>query len=299
MSEHFIPTIESSPSRRNDTLKVIALVTMLIDHIGAIFFPGEMLWRTIGRVAFPIFSWQLAEGFIHTSSRSKYALRLFLFGCVSQAPYMFLNPDISMAPLHINIMFQLFTGVLLLAAAEAGVKAFRRSREKAFPNIILSLFWLTVCCILVIVPDLLNAWNPDFRFSYGTYGQLMFLIFYFFRSSAAKTVLAYGALSLFHAVEMAALWDINNNSSGIPAVKQLIAFWINPGEVGATALWSLQELPTLSTIYFQARSYAALPLIWIFENRPGKLKLNRWIGYWFYPVHMAILVSLKWVMMQS
>lgn len=298
MSDRLMPPIESSPTHRNDTLKIIALVTMLIDHIGAIFFPDQMLWRTIGRIAFPIFTWQLVEGFVHTSSRLHYAMRLFLFACISQAPYMFLNPSITMYPLHINIMFQLFSGILLLAAVEqAGISA-RHTKEKP-RHIILSLFWVAVSVIIVIAPDLMNAWNPEFRFSYGTYGQLMFLVFYLFRNAPASLTLGYGFLSLFHAVEQNILWEINSSASGRAGLVALAAFWADAQRIVAALIGSLPALPTLSSVFFQARSIMTLPLIWIFENRPGRVKLNRWVAYWFYPVHLAILVSIKWMLLQG
>lgn len=299
MTDRLPPPLESSPTHRNDTLKIIALVTMLIDHIGAIYFPEQLLWRTIGRLAFPIFSWQLVEGFIHTSSRLRYAYRIFLFACISQAPYMFLNPEIAMHPLHINIMFQLFSGILLLAAVEAAGSALSKVRDKPLPHLILSFFWMAVSLILIVAPDLLNAWDPEFRFSYGTYGQLMFLIFYGFRSSPAGLTLAYLAMSLFHAVEMSALWDINSSLTGWAGMVSLVGFWADPEAVRSTALWTLHELPMLGSVYFQARSTATLPLIWFFENRPGRLRLNRWVAYWFYPVHIAVLVSVKWMLMQG
>lgn len=299
MTDRFIPPIAPTPTHRNDTLKIIALVTMLIDHIGAIFFPDQMLWRTIGRIAFPIFSWQLVEGFVHTSNRSRYALRLFLFGCVSQAPYMFLNPDIMMHPLHINIMFQLFSGILLLMAVENAGTSLRKIKEKPLHDSVVSFLWILLSVILVLAPDLLNAWEPEFRFSYGSYGQLLFLIFYLFRNSPSRLALAYMTLSLFHAVEQSTLWGINSSVYGLAGLKALTAFWSDPESIRSTALWSLQALPSLGSVFFQARSMATLPLIWIFENRPGKIKLNRWVGYWFYPVHIAVLVCIKWIMLQN
>lgn len=299
MTDRFMPPIEPSPTHRNDTLKIIALVTMLIDHIGAIFFPDQMLWRTIGRIAFPIFSWQLVEGFVHTSSRVRYALRLFLFACVSQAPYMFLNPDITMNPLHINIMFQLLSGVLLLAAVEMAISSCRKIKEKPALHLILSFFWILAASILILAPDLLNAWKPEFRFSYGTYGQLMFLMFFVFRNAPAGLTLGYITLSLFHAVEQSVLWGVENSGTGPAGIIAWFKFWSDPKEISTAFLWSLQSLPTLGGVFFQARSMMTLPLIWIFENRPGKLKLNRWIAYWFYPVHIAILVSIKWLILQG
>lgn len=60
------------------TIKIIALILMLIDHIGE-FFPDSPIWlRWLGRIAAPLFFYALAVGFQHTRNRKKYLLRLYL-----------------------------------------------------------------------------------------------------------------------------------------------------------------------------------------------------------------------------
>jgi hypothetical protein len=70
------------------TLKTIALVAMLLDHLAVVFpcyFPIE--FRAVGRLAFPIFAYLLAESFRHTKASEKFLLRLFVFAIISQIPY--------------------------------------------------------------------------------------------------------------------------------------------------------------------------------------------------------------------
>lgn len=68
-------------------LKLIACVIMLIDHIGAVFFPYAIGLRIIGRISFPIYCFLLAEGVHHTRSPLKYGMRLLLVAVISELPY--------------------------------------------------------------------------------------------------------------------------------------------------------------------------------------------------------------------
>ena len=67
-------------------LKIIACVTMLIDHIGAVFVPGYAL-RIIGRLAFPIYCFLMAEGLAHTRDLKKYGVRLAIGAALSEIPF--------------------------------------------------------------------------------------------------------------------------------------------------------------------------------------------------------------------
>lgn len=64
------------------TLKYIAMATMLVDHMGYVLFPWILWLRCVGRIAFPIFAFQIAEGCIRTHDRRRYALRLLLAGAL-------------------------------------------------------------------------------------------------------------------------------------------------------------------------------------------------------------------------
>lgn len=69
-------------------LKIIAAVTMLIDHIGYIFFPTQALWRIIGRIAMPIFAFMIAEGCCYTRSKLRYFLSVLGLGLLCQTVYV-------------------------------------------------------------------------------------------------------------------------------------------------------------------------------------------------------------------
>lgn len=94
-------------------LKIIALISMIIDHYGAIFYDGVDLYRIIGRIAFPIYCFLLVEGYTHTSNVKKYARRLFFFAIVSELPF-----DLAfygkLEFQHQNIFFTLLIGLILM-----------------------------------------------------------------------------------------------------------------------------------------------------------------------------------------
>ena len=60
-----------------NALKIIAAISMFIDHMGLIFFPGVELFRILGRIALPIFAFMIAEGCKYTKNRLRYFLSVF------------------------------------------------------------------------------------------------------------------------------------------------------------------------------------------------------------------------------
>lgn len=69
-------------------LKILAMITMLLDHIAWVLFPNIIIFHIIGRIAFPIFCFMIAEGYIKTKSKKKYLLRLLLIAVISQIPFL-------------------------------------------------------------------------------------------------------------------------------------------------------------------------------------------------------------------
>ena len=69
-----------------ETLKIIACVTMLIDHVGAVFFPVNWM-RVVGRISFPIYCFLLTEGITHTRNPGKYTLRLLVGAVLAELPF--------------------------------------------------------------------------------------------------------------------------------------------------------------------------------------------------------------------
>lgn len=90
-------------------LQIVAALTMLIDHIGAVFFPTVLGFRAIGRLSFPLFAFGIAQGVAHTSDFRKYFLRILVTAVLSQTIYMNL-----FGLSQLNPLFMLAWGALAL-----------------------------------------------------------------------------------------------------------------------------------------------------------------------------------------
>ena len=98
-------------------LKYLAIVAMLADHIAWAFVPtatptGQIM-HFFGRLTGPIMAFFLAEGYLHTRSVKKYALRLALFALISWPPYSFFEKGIWFAP-YFGVIYTLFLGLLAI-----------------------------------------------------------------------------------------------------------------------------------------------------------------------------------------
>lgn len=96
-------------------LKVLAYISMFVDHIGFLFFTGAPLFILFGRLALPLFAFFIAEGVHHTRNGSKYVLRLIIFGCIAQWPYHYLRAELGGVTIpQLNILFTLAVSLICL-----------------------------------------------------------------------------------------------------------------------------------------------------------------------------------------
>ena len=157
------------------TLKMIAVVAMLIDHVGAILLPQYEILRIIGRIAFPIFTYTLVEGFIHTHDVKKYMMRMGLLALVSEVPF-----DLAFfgAPLefgHQNVFFTLFLGLVMLYLMLKAPTALRS--------------FLYVLAVLLI--------SEFLRTDYNSMGLLMIFWFYQYRNNKIVKMIGIAIINVF------------------------------------------------------------------------------------------------------
>lgn len=147
-------------------LHILAMVTMLCDHMGLTLFPGLLWMRCVGRIAFPIFAFLLVEGYFHTRSLPRYALRLLLFALLSEIPFDFMVSGRIYAPWSQNVLWTLLMGLGLIFLLE---------QVKQAKNLWLRLLGVGFSVLLAaILGEVLSA-------DYGSAGLFTILVFYCFR----------------------------------------------------------------------------------------------------------------------
>ena len=169
----------------NFDLKLIAIITMTIDHIGVVFgTPFYNLLRAVGRLSFPIFAFLLTEGYVHTKSFSKYFLRLLVLAVISEVIYDYVFFDSFIYIDANNIFFTLALGLLtlfLLDKSKGLIKRYFKDRVDLF--IILPITYLLIIVIMGLMGEFLN-------FSYGMLGILVISFFYLFKTNFPLVVIS-------------------------------------------------------------------------------------------------------------
>ena len=151
-------------------LKYIAVIAMIIDHVALVFVgmdkPLGVAMRVIGRLTAPIMCYFLVEGYMHTRSKKKYAIRLFAFALISQIPFIYLIAGYFWVA-KFNMIFTLFLCFIILLCFEKIENRFLRIA------CILGLFCLSTKC------------------DWGLVAPIWVIIFAAFRDDKKKLCLVY------------------------------------------------------------------------------------------------------------
>lgn len=147
-------------------LKILAMITMTIDHIGAELFPHILWLRIIGRLAMPIFAFMIAEGCRHTRNPLRYLGTLAGFACLCQVVYFFAMGSLYMC---ILVTFSMSVGLILLVTLA--------QEKKSTPLWILFGLALAAAFFLCeILPGFLP--RTDYAVDYGVFGVVLPLLIY-------------------------------------------------------------------------------------------------------------------------
>lgn len=164
-------------------LKIIALVAMTIDHIGVQLLPQVTLLRIIGRLAFPIFAYMIAEGCQYTHHRKKYFLSMSGLALICQLVYFF-----AMGSLYMCVLVTFSLSILLVYAIDFG-----RTRGGIAWAVPAAVF-AGICALTLL--DLFPG--TDFAIDYGIWGVLLPVFVYLGTSRKDKAALLSAALILLN-----------------------------------------------------------------------------------------------------
>ena len=157
---------------------------MLIDHTSIAYLGYTTLFNVIGRIAFPIFAFQISEGYIHTKNLKKYLLRLFCFAIISQVPFMLFNSTFT-NNFSFNIFGTLFVGLLAIWLYDKISNCtFELTKDKKFNLTINKIFGFIPAILLGIVSEVCC-------FDYGFWGVAIIFLFYFFKNDKLGMVIFY------------------------------------------------------------------------------------------------------------
>ena len=197
-------------------LRWFAMVGMLLDHIWGTLMSGHLWMTCLGRMVFPIYAFQLAEGFVRTHDRKKYALRLLVFALISEIPFDLMMSGGWFFPFHQNTIFTLLLGFWVLWALEE----LREKRLKLWKG---GLHLLAAALLTVVgFPD------------YGWQGVLTVVLFYLFREGWYAKPAQLAGMILLHVMWMEGqtlpwLFDLPLQSFALLA---LIPIWLYDGRKG-------------------------------------------------------------------
>lgn len=193
------------------TLKMVAMLTMLVDHIAATIiyrsirhemmisgavtleqqyeyinghigiYAVYMIMRIIGRMAFPIFCFLLVEGFLYTKSKKKYAYRLGMFALVSEIPFDLATNGALCSFEGQNVFFTLLLGLLAMMCLEKIEKSQSKKSKRILFSILVFVLFMALAFLL--------------KTDYAAGGILTIIVMYCFRQDKMKRM-AFGVLSL-------------------------------------------------------------------------------------------------------
>ncbi|HSK68435.1 MAG TPA: TraX family protein [Candidatus Limnocylindria bacterium] len=239
-------TRPDEPNKDHSLLKLVAVLTMMVDHAGVVFFPGVLWLRVIGRIAFPLFAWGIAVGAQKTRDWRLYALRLLLIGIVSQPFYM-------LALTHSWAELNIFATLLLGLLAVVGIQ-----KRWVFSHI-----WAPALCLLL---------GAAIRMDYGWRGVLLIILMYLVRDTRAGLAALMVAFCLYWGGGGSVLpreWTTALTSTPwVPLNRALGEFF---------SLFRLQSLAILALPFMMARTHSTMKIPkWLgYAAYPGHLAL-----YW-------------------
>ncbi|MCL1787388.1 MAG: conjugal transfer protein TraX [Defluviitaleaceae bacterium] len=274
------------------TLKIIALTAMILDHMGVVFpqvFGLE--FRVIGRLAFPLYVFLIAEGFRHTKSPGKFLARLFAFALISEpffdwalrgASFSFGAGGVNFLA-HTNIFYTLFLGGLAIVAYE-------KIREiKLPPPDIGSAYWTSRNTFAKLM---VGAFGFD---AYHHIREKLKQVAAFAPVAACAALAQYGLTTDYGAYGVLfifAMYVVRRKGLSL-AVMAGFCIWQHWWVLQDAYADGVAHIPAIVWLMFPA-TLTAVALVAFYNGKRGPG--FKWFFYAAYPAHLAILALLLHVM---
>jgi len=227
-------------------LKIIGALSMLCDHVGLMFFPQVELFRIIGRLAFPIFAYMIAEGCRYTRSRPRYFLQIFLLAVGCQVVYFLVDRS-----LYMSILVTFSCSILLICVLQ------HLKEARGFRMALWALVFATAVAGVYML-------NKTLEIDYGFWGCMVPVFPALFQDR--------------HSAERKCLPKLDRRELHIAMLALgLLILW---QDLGGNQLWSLLAVPVL-LLYSGRRG--KLPMKYFFYIfYPLHLALLQLIGWIIY-----------------
>ena len=246
------------------TLKLVAILTMAVDHTGVVFedmftFPQYWALRCIGRAAFPLFCFLLAEGFRYTRNRLAYLRNMAIFAVFSEIPFDLALMGWDSRSRNCNVFCTLTIGLLAIFITDTLTQ---KLKQKLNRQIYVKLLAVPVnVAIIVTACELAEFLRTD----YGFAGVLLIVMIYY--AEKLETALAF----LTRNAQLR-----RNICAGLAAVAWMALYDYSNG-------WVIECYG----------AWAAVLMV-LYNGKRGSYHLSKWFFYVFYPVHLFILWLIRY-----
>lgn len=172
-----------------NVLKMIALITMTIDHVGLMLLPDYEWMRAVGRIAFPIFAFMIAEGCRYTRDRKRYLSQIAILGIGMQIVLFVVSGS-----LYQSVFISFTLAIILIYMIDRA-----RNKQQILEWIYVVVTVLAIIFLCLILPKIL--YETDYDIDYNIVGILIPVVCYFAQNKKSRiAIFAVGliALSVFY-----------------------------------------------------------------------------------------------------
>lgn len=237
-----------------NTLKIIAAILMVIDHVGSFFCPYNLVIRSIGRLSFPVFAFMIAEGAKYTKNKWKYLLTIFGLGVICQVVYYFFDNH----SLHMNILITFSISLVMIYILQFSKKLFFNFSEYKALRYIVSP--------LIFIGSIIGLW---------VLCQYVSIEYRFF--GIISPVLA----------SLVDFKGINVNDK----LKKLDNYYLRVFLFGIGLVFVSFEMLKILGLYTQFYCLLALIILLFYNETRGKRKM-KYFFYLFYPIHLVLIYGV-------